>query len=85
MGALAASHATKIGVNNAGEVIGMLHHYLDKFSKESQSYFGSAAGLIKSDGGQFVDHCSMKVKPDRSLASTLFIWQECRKWECKDS
>jgi len=71
--ALAASNASKIGLQHAGELIGLLHD-LGKYSAAFQSYLRSAAGLANPDADDYVDAASLKGKIDHSTAGAQYIW-----------
>lgn len=70
--------AGKIGLQDQGELIGLLHD-LGKYSKEFQGYLKSAVGLIEQDEDDYVDAKSKKGKVDHSTAGAQLIWQELSK------
>jgi CRISPR-associated endonuclease/helicase Cas3 len=70
---LAGAHASKIGLERAGELIGLLHD-LGKYSLAFQNYLKSAEGLIDPDGDDYVDAKALKGKIDHSTAGAQFIW-----------
>ena len=72
---IAKSLAAKIGLQNQGELIGLLHD-LGKYSSEFQLYLKSAVGLIDQDEDEFVDAKGMKGKVDHSTAGAQLVWQE---------
>lgn len=72
-GALAKTFASKLKLESAGELIGLLHD-LGKYSTEFQSYIGSALGLIDTDEDDYVDAGAIKGKVDHSTAGAQFIW-----------
>ena len=66
--------AAKIGLDSAGELIGLLHD-LGKYSLEFQNYIKSGTGMLnpdKDDG--YVDADKLKGKIDHSSAGAQFIW-----------
>ena len=73
--AITKSLAAKIGLQEQGELIGLLHD-LGKYSKEFQDYLKSAVGLIDQDEDDYVDAKSKKGKVDHSTAGAQLIWQE---------
>jgi CRISPR-associated endonuclease/helicase Cas3 len=75
---IAKSLAAKIGLQDQGELIGLLHD-LGKYSKEFQDYLKSAVGLIDQDEDDYVDAKSKKGKVDHSTAGAQLIWQELSK------
>jgi CRISPR-associated endonuclease/helicase Cas3 len=72
---ISKSLATKIGLPEQGELIGLLHD-LGKYSKEFQDYLKSATGLIGQDEDDYVDAKGMRGKVDHSTAGAQLIWQE---------
>lgn len=72
---IAKSLTAKIGLQNQGELIGLLHD-LGKYSSEFQLYLKSAVGLIDQDEDEFVDAKGMKGKVDHSTAGAQLVWQE---------
>ncbi|MFA7239343.1 MAG: CRISPR-associated helicase Cas3' [Sulfuricellaceae bacterium] len=71
---ISKSLAAKIGLQEQGELIGLLHD-LGKYSDEFQVYLKSAVGLIDQDEDDFVDAKGKKGKVDHSTAGAQFIWQ----------
>ena len=65
--------AAKIGLQDAGELIGALHD-LGKYSKEFQAYLRSAVGLLDVDADDYVDAKGLKGKVDHSTAGAQYIW-----------
>ncbi len=65
--------AAKIGLQDAGELIGALHD-LGKYSKEFQDYLRSAVGLLDVDADDYVDAKGLKGKVDHSTAGAQYIW-----------
>jgi CRISPR-associated endonuclease/helicase Cas3 len=72
---LSRCHATKIGMSDQGELIGLLHD-LGKYSAEFQSYLKSAVELLNPDEDEFVDAKGLKGKIDHSSAGAQFIWRK---------
>lgn len=72
---LAKSFAQKIGLQDAGELIGALHD-LGKYSKEFQDYLRSAVGLLDVDADDYVDAKGLKGKVDHSTAGAQYIWEK---------
>ena len=66
--------AAKIGLQDAGELIGALHD-LGKYSKEFQDYLRSAVGLLDVDADDDVDAKGLKGKVDHSTAGAQYIWK----------
>lgn len=69
--------ATKIGVPEAGELIGLLHD-LGKYTGAFQTYLQSGTGLIDPDSEDYVNAASQKGKIDHSSAGAQWLWQELR-------
>jgi CRISPR-associated endonuclease/helicase Cas3 len=65
--------AAKVGLAEAGELIGLLHD-LGKYSKEFQDYINSALGNIDPDADDYVDAKGKKGKVDHSTAGAQAIW-----------
>jgi len=66
--------AAKIGLETAGEVIGLLHD-LGKYSGEFQDYIKkSVTEHINPDEDDFVDSRSLRGKIDHSSAGAQYIW-----------
>lgn len=72
---LARSHAAKIGMEEQGELLGLLHD-LGKYSDEFQGYLGSAVGLINPDGDGYVEAHGLKGKVDHSTAGAQLVWRK---------
>lgn len=72
---LSRTFAAKIGLQDAGELIGALHD-LGKYSKEFQDYLRSAVGLLDVDADDYVDAKGLKGKVDHSTAGAQFIWNK---------
>ena len=73
VGSIASTLAGKIGLENAGRLIGMLHD-LGKYSDEFQKYLKSATGEIDPDEDDWIDSKEKKGKIDHSTAGAKFIW-----------
>ena len=75
VGVKAKSFAAKIGLEQHGEVIGLLHD-LGKYSKQFQIYIESAVGLLNPDeDADYVNPTALKGKVDHSSAGAQYIWQ----------
>jgi CRISPR-associated endonuclease/helicase Cas3 len=68
-------HASKLRVQRAGELIGLLHD-LGKYSLAFQRYLKSAEGIIDPDGDDYVDAKALKGKIDHSTAGAQYVWNE---------
>ena len=75
---IAKSLAAKIGLNEQGELLGLLHD-LGKYSGEFQNYLQSAVGLINPDEDEYVDARGLKGKVDHSTAGAQLVWAELSK------
>ncbi len=75
---IAKSFATKIGLEEQGELIGLLHD-LGKYSKQFQTYLQSSIGMIDPDEDDFVDARGLRGKVDHSTAGAQFVWEELSK------
>jgi len=73
-GELTSSFASKIGLAEAGLLIGLLHD-LGKYSKEFQGYIKSALGLTNCDEDDYVDAAAKRGKVDHSSAGAQYIWR----------
>ena len=71
---LAGEFASKIGLKESGEILGLLHD-LGKASKEFQDYIQSATGLIDPDSDDYVDAKAKKGKVDHSSAGAQVIYE----------
>lgn len=79
VGALAAQFAGKLGLQEMGELLGLLHD-LGKYSQEFQTYLKSAIGALNQDEDEdWVDAKSLKGKVDHSTAGAQFAWQALGK------
>ena len=77
-GEIASSLTRKLGVSDAGQLLGMLHD-LGKYSAAFQRYIQSATGVINPDEDEYVDFKGLKGKIDHSSAGAQWIWDTCRK------
>ena len=75
---LAAQFASKIGLKESGELLGLLHD-LGKASQEFQDYIQSATGLIDPDSDSYIDAKAKKGKVDHSSAGAQVIYNHL--WE----
>src|SRR3990170_2905777 len=66
--------ASKIGLKDQGELIGLLHD-IGKASQEFEQYIKSAVGLINPDEDDYVDAAGLKGKVDHSTAGAQFIYR----------
>lgn len=71
---LAGGFASKIGLKESGELLGLLHD-LGKASKEFQNYILSANGEIEPDSDNYVDAKAKKGKVDHSSAGAQVIYK----------
>ncbi|RLD70678.1 MAG: CRISPR-associated helicase/endonuclease Cas3, partial [Bacteroidetes bacterium] len=67
--------SSKLGVENVGELIGLLHDF-GKFSTAFQVYLGSATGKINPDEDEYVEFKKLKGKIDHSSAGAQWIWEK---------
>lgn len=79
VGDIASKLASKLGVSDAGALIGLLHD-VGKFSVDFQAYIGSATGKINPDEDDYVDFKGLKGKIDHSSAGAQWVWETCQKW-----
>ncbi len=70
--------AEKIGLKEAGRVIGLLHD-LGKASNEFNNYIQSATGRINPDADGWIDAKAQKGKIDHSSAGAQFIFRTLSK------
>jgi len=76
---LARAHASKLGIDSAGELLGLLHD-LGKYSQEFQAYIQSATGLLNQDkDDDYVDATRLRGRIDHSTAGAQLIWKELSK------
>lgn len=77
---ICAALAGKIGMAEAGELIGLLHDF-GKYSRDFQNYIRSATGLFEPDHDDaYVDAKAQKGKIDHSSAGAQWIWQALSKY-----
>jgi len=69
---LAGQFANKVGLEDAGKIIGLLHD-LGKASKEFDQYIRPAVGIIDPDQDDYVDASGNKGKVDHSTAGAQII------------
>jgi CRISPR-associated endonuclease/helicase Cas3 len=69
---LAQNFAEKIGLDQIGELLGLLHD-LGKYSSKYQCYIKSAVGLLCPKDKDFVDSKSFKGKIDHSTAGAQWV------------
>lgn len=73
VGALSGQFAAKLGLAEAGDLIGLLHDF-GKYSEEFQAYITSALGLKNPDEDDYVDAQALRGKVDHSTAGAQHIW-----------
>ena len=72
--ALAKTFAAKVGLEDVGELLGLLHD-LGKYSHAFQTYLKSAIGALNQDEDEdWVDATSLKGKVDHSTAGAQMAW-----------
>jgi CRISPR-associated endonuclease/helicase Cas3 len=71
---LAERFAAKIGLPEAGKILGLLHDF-GKASDLYQKYLRSAEGLISSDEDEYVDYVAKRGKIDHSTAGAQLVYQ----------
>ncbi len=75
VGELAAGFAAKLGLQDLGLLLGLLHD-LGKYSHAFQSYLKSATGALNQDEDEdWVDAQNLKGKVDHSTAGAQFAWR----------
>ncbi len=74
----AGQFAHKIGLKDAGRIIGLLHD-LGKASRDFQNYIQSATGKIDPDADDYVDAKELKGKIDHSSAGAQLIYKTLAK------
>lgn len=70
----ASTFASKIGLAQQGELIGLLHD-LGKYSEVFQSYLKSAGGKINPDEDDYIDSQGMRGKIDHSTAGAQLLFK----------
>ncbi|RTL16429.1 MAG: CRISPR-associated endonuclease Cas3'' [Burkholderiales bacterium] len=79
VGTTAANLASKLGLQDMGELLGLLHD-LGKYSQAFQAYLKSAIGALNQDEDEdWVDAKSLKGKVDHSTAGAQFAWHALRQ------
>lgn len=76
VGIIAGRLAKKLGVQEAGQLIGQLHDF-GKFSREFQTYLDSATKKISPGDMGYVDYEGLKGKVDHSSAGAQLVWEYC--------
>ncbi len=72
--------AGKIGIPEAGKLLGLLHD-LGKYSESFQTYIKSATGLINPDiDDTYVNPKAFKGKIDHSTAGAQWVWRRFNKY-----
>lgn len=79
VGEIAANIASKIGLEDAAKLLGLLHD-LGKYSAEFQQYIGSATGKIDPDADDYIEHAKLKGQIDHSSAGAQWVWEHCQAW-----
>lgn len=79
VGEIAARLASKIGAENAGYLIGLLHDF-GKYSHAFQTYIKSGTGLLQSDEDDYVDANGLKGKIDHSTAGAQWVFKNLAKY-----
>jgi len=70
---LAKIHVAKIGMDDFGELAGLLHD-LGKYPALFQSYIKSAVGLLSSDDQDYLNPAKWKGKVDHATAGSQWVW-----------
>lgn len=71
---LASQFAAKLGLSQAGELIGLLHD-LGKYSYQFQQYIKNGLGDYDRDDDEYMDAKAQKGKIDHSTAGAQYLWQ----------
>ncbi|MBE0508181.1 MAG: CRISPR-associated helicase Cas3' [Marinospirillum sp.] len=79
VGELASAFAKKVGAENAGRLLGLLHDF-GKYSQQFQNYIKSATGEINPDEDDYVDAKGMKGKVDHSTAGAHLVWKRLKRF-----
>lgn len=74
VGELASGFASKIGLEDLGMLLGLLHDF-GKYSKDFQIYILSATGGIEQDDESWVDASLLKGRIDHSSAGAQYLWK----------
>jgi len=78
---LCRQSAKKIGVPNAGELLGLLHDF-GKYSQQFQIYLQSATGMLNPDvDDEYMDAKAFKGKIDHSTAGAQWVWQRFKRYD----
>lgn len=80
---LASVFAKKVGAENAGRLLGLLHDF-GKYSQQFQNYIKSATGVINPDEDDYVDAKGMKGKVDHSTAGAQLVWKRLKPFGAND-
>ena len=81
---LSRQFASKIGVPDLGELLGLLHDF-GKYSRAFQDYIKSATGILNPDIDEdYVGAMALKGKIDHSTAGAQWIWERYRKYKSGD-
>ena len=83
-GKLASEFASKIGMSDAGMVMGILHDF-GKYSSEFQQYIHSATGMVDGDNEEWVDSDMLKGKIDHSTAGAQYVWEYMKDIRSEDN
>ena len=75
VGELALDNASKVGLSDAGYLLGLMHDF-GKYSSAFQQYLRSAVGEINFDEDGYVDPLQLKGKIDHSTAGAQWVWRE---------
>jgi CRISPR-associated endonuclease/helicase Cas3 len=79
---ITARLASKIGSENAGRLIGLMHDF-GKYSLAFLNYIKSATELINPDEDEYVAHKAMKGKIDHSTAGAQWVFQALKNFGSK--
>jgi CRISPR-associated endonuclease/helicase Cas3 len=71
---LSGQFASKIGLKETGEIIGLLHDF-GKASEQFQNYLLSGTGVINPDADGYIDAEAMRGKIDHSTAGAQVIYE----------
>jgi len=74
----AGRFASKVGLKEQGELIGLLHD-IGKASQEFEQYIKSAVGLINPDEDDYVDAAGLRGKVDHSTAGAQLVYNKIDK------
>ena len=79
VGDLSAEFATKIQLEEAGRLIGLMHDF-GKYSKQFQRYIQSAEGKLNPDQDEYIDAGRYRGQIDHSSAGAQYVWKELKKF-----